>query len=371
VPGAGERAYVYARICEIIGKSFVGKGIARLGGIARLSELDRLVFAAEARDLPEQELLLDFEQRVLNRAAAQIIAIVDSFRKPPELLVLMARDFEQADLKRAIAAVAVGDKKAPAVTALGRFATIDFAAYPRFDKMLADTEFGFLVEDLNKLSSGNAALLQNKLDRHYYAALWDSLFKLFPSDRSAFERILAAELSLRNASWALRLRSYYDMAAEQVREYLMPFPVPRTFGPRRFGFRNYSPRDFNPRDRVFHREAPLKGLKPTLADDALASLTMALDNRAEWARWRWVKFLNQDVPGEPWAADPRFFQNAAARHLYRLAWLSVHRRPFALDTTACFIKLKLFEADLLVSVAEGISLGMDSRETLDLMGVAS
>jgi hypothetical protein len=351
VPGAGERAYVYARACGIIGKSFVGKGVARLGGITRLSELDRLVFAAEAQDLPERELLLDFERRVLNRAAGQILIIVDSFRKPPELLVLMARDFEYADLKRAIAAAAAGETRAPAATGIGRFATIDFAAYPRFDKMLADTEFGFLVGDLRDLSGASTALIQNKLDRHYYRALWNSLFKLAPGDRSSIERILAEELSLRNASWALRMRSYYGMAAEQIRGYLVSIPASRGYGRRKARF--------------------TEGSKPTLAEDALASLDMALDNHAEWARWRWAKFLNQGVPGEPWTADPRFFQNAAAGHLYRLAWLSIHRRPFALDTAACFIKLKLFEEDLLVSVAEGISLGMGSRETLDLMGVAS
>jgi hypothetical protein len=334
---------MYAKACGIIGKSFLGKGIARLGGVSRLSELDRLVFAGEARELPERELLVDFERRVLNRAAAQIITIVDSFRNPPELLVRMARDFEYADLKRALAAAAAGEKKAPAFTGIGRFATVDFAAYPRFDKMLAGTEFGFLLEDLKGLSGASATLAQNKLDRHYYTALWNSLFKLAPGDRSAIEGILAAELSLRNASWALRLRAYYGMDKEAIREYLVFVPAAGPAGRR----------------------------GETLADDALASLDMAPDNHTGWARWRWAKFLNQDTPGEPWAADPRFFQNAAAKHLYRLAWLSLRRRPFALDTAACFIKLKLFEEDLLVSVAEGISLGMGSRETLDLMGVAS
>jgi vacuolar-type H+-ATPase subunit C/Vma6 len=334
---------VYARACGIIGKSFVGKSIARLGGLTRLSELDRLVFAAEARDLPERELLLDFERRVLNRAADHIISVVDSFHNPPELLVLMTRDFEYADLKRAIAAVAAGEKTAPAFTGIGRFATVDFAAYPRFDRMLLDTEFGFLEEDLKDLSGVSTALIQNKLDRHYYTALWDSLSKLAPSDRSSIEHILADELSLRNASWALRLRVYYGMAAEQVRNYLIQGHAGR------------------------HGKAG----EHTVVDDALASLNMALDNPAEWARWRWAKFLNRSVPGESWTADPRFFQNAAAQHLYRLAWFSFLHRPFALDSVACFIKLKLFEEDLLVSVAEGISMGMGSRETLELMGATS
>jgi vacuolar-type H+-ATPase subunit C/Vma6 len=343
VPGSGERAYVYARACGIIGKSFVGKGIARLGGLNRLSELDRLVFAAEARDLPERELLLDFEQRVLNRAATHIISVVDSFHNPPELLILMTRDFEYADLKRAIAAAAAGEQTAPAVTGIGRFATVDFAAYPRFDRMLLNTEFGFLEEDLKDLSGASTALIQNKLDRHYYTALWNSISRLAPSDRSSIEHILADELSLRNASWALRLRVYYGMAAEQVRDYLIQGHAGR------------------------HGKAG----EPGMMDDALESLNMALDNPADWAHWRWVKFLNQSVPGEPWTADPRVFQNAAARHLYRLAWHSFCHRPLALDTTACFVKLKLFEEDLLVSVAEGINMGMGSRETLDLMGAAS
>jgi vacuolar-type H+-ATPase subunit C/Vma6 len=342
VQSAGERAYVYARACALVGKSFVGRGVARLAGLTRLSELDRLVFADRARDLPGRELLRDFEQRVMNRAASHIITIVNSFHHPPELLVRMAREFEYADLKRAIAAAAAGEKTAPAFTGIGRFATVDFAAYPRFDKMLANTEFGFLAEDMTRLSGESAPRIQNRLDRQYYTALWNSLFRLAPGDRSSIERILAAELSLRNVSWALRLRVYYGMAAGQIREYLIQ-------GRARRG----------------------KQGTPALEKDALASLDLALDNPAAWARWRWARFLNRSVPGEPWTVDPRFFQNAAARYLSHLAWLSLHHRPFALDTAACFIKLKLFEEDLLVSVAEGISMGMGSRETLELLGALS
>jgi hypothetical protein len=132
------------------------------------------------------------------------------------------------------------------------------------------------------------------------------------------------------------MRTYYGMSAEQTREYLVFIPGKKD---------------------------------ASLADDALASLSMALDNPADWARWRWVKFLNR--PGERWTADPRHFQNAAAQYLYGLARHSFHHRPFSLDTTACFIKLKLFEEDLLTSVAEGLSLGMGAQETLALLGAAS
>jgi vacuolar-type H+-ATPase subunit C/Vma6 len=205
--------------------------------------------------------------------------------------------------------------------------------------MLTETEFEFILEDLRdlrSLSGGSIAHIQNKLDRHYYTCLWNSLFKLALSDRSSIERILAEELSLRNAAWALRMRSYYGMSAEQTREYLVCITVRKS--------------------------------RPSLADDALASLTMALDSPADWAKWRWVKFLNR--PGEHWTADPRHFQNAAAQYLYRLARHSFRLRPFSLDTAACFIKLKLFEEDLLTSVAEGLSLGMGAQETLTVLEAA-
>jgi vacuolar-type H+-ATPase subunit C/Vma6 len=343
----GERAYAYAKACGITGKSYVGKRLSRLSGLTRLSELDRLVFGKNARDLPERELLVDLEQRIINRTAAQIITLVDSFTKPPELLTLLVRDFEYTDLKRIINALSAGERIPPAYTDIGRFGSINYRAYPNCSLMFKDTEFEFLLEDLLNLSSRNPMVIQKKLDHHYYTGLWESLFKLAPRDRKSIEGILMEELSLRNAAWALRMRTYYNMSDEEVREYLVFIPAPKDY-PRRHGSH-----------------------PSTLADDALDTLSLALDNRADWDRWRWVSFLNPRRSGESWVADPRYFQNAAAEHLYRLARHSFRIRPFSLDMTACFIKLKLFEEDLLISVAEGLSLGMGAQDVLELLGVAS
>jgi vacuolar-type H+-ATPase subunit C/Vma6 len=341
VPGAGERAYVYAKACGIIGSSLIGKNLSKLAGLTRLSELDRLIFAADARELPERELLVDLERRIIDRTAKQIITLVNSYGQLPELLVRLVRDFEYTDLKRAINASVAGERSLPEHTVIGRFATVNFDAYPDFDKMLKGTEFELLLEDIRALSTGSTAAIQHKLDLQFYTGLWNSLFKLSPADRSSIERILAEEISLRNAIWALRMRTYYGMNPGQTREYLVFLPAPKGY------------------------------VTKNLADDALVSLDLALDNPAEWGRWRWVKFLNRRDTGEGWAADPRHFQNAAGEHLYHLARHFFNRHPFSLDTTACFIKLKLFEEDLLISVAEGLSLGMGARETLELLGAVS
>jgi vacuolar-type H+-ATPase subunit C/Vma6 len=343
MPGMGERAYVYAKSCGIIGKSFIGKRMAGLGGVNRLSELDRLIFPASGRELPERELLRDLESRIVSRAVKGINAVLEAFSDPPRVLILLIRGYEYADLKSVLNAIAGREPKAPPFTDIGRFRTVNYAAYPDLPAMLKGTEFEFLLKDGNPPARDlGDVLLQTELDRRYYESLWESLFDLPPRDRVASEKMLREEISLRNAVWALRLRTYYNMSAEETREKLMDIRVKKA-GPR--------------------------GKPYSLAEDAFKSLDLALDNYAGWADWKRKGFLNPERPGEPWKADPRYFQNASSEYLYRLARLSFRRRPFSLDTAFCFIKLKQFEEDVLTSVAEGLGLGMSSRDVFGLLEV--
>jgi vacuolar-type H+-ATPase subunit C/Vma6 len=344
MPGAGERAYAYAKACGIIGKSFLGKRMSALAGVSRLSELDRLIFPGSFHELPERELLPDLERRILARAVRQILTIVGVYAVPPELLVRLLRSYEYADLKSALIALSGGETRAPLVTPLGRFAAVRFDAYPDLKAMIRDTEFEFLLTDLPKpegdggidVTSIDSIAMQTKLDRHYYASLWASLFKLPKKDREGIEKILEEEISLRNIVWALRLRTYYGMNAEEARSHLI-------YLERRNG--------------------------KSLAADAEASLELPLDTFSAWRNWRRAAFLNREQGGEHWKADPRWFQNAASGHLYHLVRHYFRRRPFAIDTVACFIKLKQFEEDILTSIAEGLGLSIPSRDVFSLLEV--
>jgi vacuolar-type H+-ATPase subunit C/Vma6 len=343
MPRSGERAYVYAKACGIIGKSFIGSRIAALEPAGRLAELDRLVFPQSFHELPERELLIDLERRIIGRAASQIITIVSSYSRPPELLVRLLRSYEYGDLKSALAAIAGGEARAPAFTDLGRFGIVRFDAYPDLKAMVRGTEFEFLSSE--PIGEGDAGIvLQTKLDQHYYTTLWESLFRLKRRDREGIATILSEEISLRNVVWALRLRTYYGMSADEVREKLICLKGPsRTRG---------------------------AGEGTSLAADAEASLKLPLDTYAPWASWKRAAFLTPDQGGI-WTADPRYFQNTASKHLYRLARHYFRRRPFSIDTAACFIKLKQFEEDLLTSIAEGLGIGMTSRDVFALLEVGS
>jgi vacuolar-type H+-ATPase subunit C/Vma6 len=352
MPGSGERAYVYAKVCGILGKSLVGRRVSSLARVDRLSALDRLVFPKESRELPERELLPDLERRITGRAVSQILSIVSSFSRPPELLLRLLRTWEYADLKSALNALVNGEPGFPAWTDLGPFGTVRFTGYPDLAAMVKETEFEFLLDrEMAVARGGDAVKAQTELDKHYYGALWRALRKLPAGDRVVSERILGEEISLRNCIWALRLRTYYGMASAEVSERLM---------------------DIRPLKaaKAGRRPDSRPGPGDSLAADALASLDFALDNRPAWAGWRRERFLNPEFPGQPWTADPRYFQNAAGDYLYRLALRSFRRRPFSLDTAFCFIRLKQYEEDLLTSVAEGLGLGMSSQDVFAMLEVA-
>ncbi|MDR1985978.1 MAG: V-type ATPase subunit [Treponema sp.] len=338
---AGERAYGYAKACGIIGKSFVGKRIFDLSDVSRLSDLDRLIFPQTKGDLPERELLVDLENRIVQRSVGQIMTLVNAFVKPPDLLVRLMRSYEYGDMKAVLNALAAGEAKSPGYTDIGRFRRVAFEAYPDVEAMVKGTEFeGFLKEILpfnqgELRSLQDMAALQIKLDNLYYTALWKDLHTLGRRERRTIERILGEEIALRNAVWALRLRTYYDMSPEDIREKLI---VPES--------------------------------KQFLAP-AEASLSMALDTRTDWLGWKYLSLLNPENPDEHWKADPRYLQNAASEYLYRLVRLSFRHWPFAMDSIFCFIKLKQFEESLLTSVAEGLGMGLSIQDVFTLLEVTA
>jgi vacuolar-type H+-ATPase subunit C/Vma6 len=341
MPGSGERAYGYAKACGIIGKSFVGKRISGLANVSRLSELDRLVFPQTSRDLPERELLIDLEARIVKRSVHQIMTIVNTFIKPPELFIRLVRSYEYEDMKGVLNALSAGEPEGLRFTDIGRFRRVAFEAYPDVEAMVKGTEFEWLLKDLLLLiqrgprSLQDTVTLQAKLDTQYYTGLWKDLHTLGKRDRGAIEKILGEEITLRNAVWVLRLRTYYEMTPEAIREKLIALESKKFLAP---------------------------------AEDALS---IALDSRTDWLDWKYASLLNPEKPTERWKVDPRYLQNAASEYLYRLTRLSFQRRPFSMDAVFCFIKLKQFEEDLLTSIAEGLNMGMSSQDVITLLEIAS
>jgi vacuolar-type H+-ATPase subunit C/Vma6 len=338
-PGAGERAYAYAKACGIIGKSFVGKRVVELRGLRLLSELDRLVFPEARRDQPDKELLVDIEKSIEKRAVRHILAMVNSYTEPPDLLIRQLGAYEYSDLKTCLHYIAGGIKTIPPLCDIGRFRTIRFKAFPNLAAMLRGTSYEFILsENIKTLKpdSREFTAIETELDTHFYLGLIDSLTSLSGEDRAIAYRILTDEISLRNCIWAMRLRTYFRKTYAETSGQLMKILMQTD-------------------------------ITIDLASDAMKSLNLPLDSRSPWRGWKWEKFLNPEKSSEHWNLDPRYFQNAASRYLYRLALKSFHRAPMSVSTIFCFIKIKQFEEDLLTSIAEGLGMGMSGTEVFEML----
>jgi vacuolar-type H+-ATPase subunit C/Vma6 len=323
-----ERAYTYAKSCGIIGKSFLGKRAGRLSALTSPDELEQRLF-------PETKNLHDsidaIETKIAHRSAKAILSVLGAFHKTPKILVLLARSYEYADLKRFMAAINAGEAEAPPWTPLGKFSTVNFAAYPDRAAMLKGCEFRFLAE------ADNATDVNMELDRLYYKNLIEAIVKIPKYDFVGGRRLFFEEISLLNCTLAMRLRFYYGMSSSEVKK------------------------------RLIHGKLTLNGRK--LATDAEASLSMKIDHRADWENWRRRNFLNTETGGKYWKCDPRHFQTAASIYLQKLALRYFRSRPFSLDTVCCFIRLKQFEEQLLTGVVEGTKLNMSAADVLKTLGV--
>jgi vacuolar-type H+-ATPase subunit C/Vma6 len=355
----GEQVFAYARACGIIGKSFVGKRISALGRLNALTEFDRLVFPDAPRDLPGRELLIDLERRLLQRTVRHILAVIKSYTDPPELLIRQLRSFEYADLKTCLHHFTAGKAIPAALCDIGRFGTVRFEAYPDLKEMVRGTEFEFILSRDLKAPGFDLTSLEVELDLQYYTLLMESLKSLSAEDRLFSQMILAEEISLRNCVWALRLRTYFEKTSEETEKYLMNLEIPQYP-------HTGVPGDIRPR---FTSQSGADSGIISLSQEAVESLYFPLDNRAAWKGWRWESLLNPEEGRESWAANPRFFQNAASLYIYRLSLRCFRNMPFSVNSPFCYIKLKQFEEDLLTSVAEGLGLGMGGNDVFNLLEV--
>jgi len=208
-------------------------------------------------------------------------------------------------------------------------------------RMLKCFEYTDLKRRFTWLSLGKNEENQEGLNYDYYQDLIESLYQLDSEDRIVAARLLADEISLQNCILALRLRKFYHKSETEAAKNLMNFKM----------------------------HGNLYQKKISLCSDARTSLHFSLDVRQDWKGWRWEKFLNHDDSPAQWTIDPRYFQNAAYQHLYHLSLHNFHNAPMTVSALYCFIKLKLFEEDFLISIAEGLSLGMDCSSIIKLLPI--
>lgn len=330
-----DRAYIYAKACGIIGKSFVCNRIKRLQDINRLSELDRLIFPNDFVELPEKELLIAFQKKVIARTTHQINQLLKTQPSIPRFIELLVRSYEYADVKLILSALIDKEPQPPSHADLGRFGTVHYEKYPDLKGMFSGTDFEWLIKELEE-NQNNLVKLHIEIDQHFYSILWNELQKVYNADIKYIRDIISDEIVLKNILWALRLSYYYHFEKKDIEPLLLN----------------------------------LSDGKHSLSQAARDCLDLPFDQFSAWNNFKYAFLINPEESGTFWRLDVPYVQRKAALLLYRKARIYFRRSPFSLNTTACFIKLKQFEEDLLISLAEGVSLGLSGREVLSMLEVS-
>ena len=308
----GARAYLYAKACGMIARSFVESRLNRLSAVSGMAAFEDLVFggsvSGEAGAATAETVIEAIEKRLGEREQEAVTKIVKSFShsKPPPFLQMLVESDRLT--QTAGDAVTADDSASDAATG-------------------TDEEGG--PSQMRGIARQNSA---------YYTALWHELEKTPLSDRRLITNIIAEEIRLKNAVWALRLRVYYHLPPEQIKPFLIMLKPEKN--------------------------------KPALYADALKSLEPDIEEEAQWHSWRFWKYVNRPVSGQYWKIDPRFFQTQTALCLYHLARKALRRSPLTLDTACCFVKLKQFEKEVLTSVAEAVRLGLTGADALEILGLS-
>lgn len=328
MPVSGALSYAYTKACGIHGKAFTGKRLSRLQTLSRLSDLDRLLFPDAPLDVPERELSSREERRIMERSLDAIMRVFAAWHEVPRTLVLLLQAVEVAELKAVFSARESGDRLCPPHSDLGRFGQVRWDAWPDIKAMLAGTGYEWALD--STVSAYSSLERETAFDQHYYADLWSSIPTSSPSANPSLRRFLAEEIALKNVSWALRLRVYYNYDRTSITPFLV---------------------DITDRGR-------------SLAQPALEALELPLDRREAWDDWVYADLVNKESRGKFWALDPARVQNRAALRLAQRARQLFRQRPFTIDALAAWVRLVQFEEDLLTAIAEGLSLGMGVNDIL-------
>lgn len=332
---SGAYAYVYAKACGIVSKSFVGKKSGRLFSVKTLGELWTLLFEEELPMVPEGLLAYEIERKARGEFISSFISLLSAFDKPEPVCLALLDYFNFENYKILVHALDEKQKDVPFFNNLGDYSTLNLAKWPSFTEMVRGTFFaGFGLS----LPEKPDASWENMLDKLFYRNLWDSVNKIPSGQRDFAIHIIKNQIEIENISWALRLRVYFDMKREDIIPML-----------------------------VFE-DAENPSSKDVLGGTAVEALELPLDNIEAWKSWKFFKFLNPWSDSSLWSVDPRYFEQAGFTWLGQQSLKNFHRNPFSVNTLLCFFKIKQSEVSLIRTAAEGIRLQVSEKEMADFRG---
>jgi hypothetical protein len=318
MPEGFEPAYAYSRVCGSLARSYLGGRASRLAASHRVGEAWREIFEEAPPALPEAKLATAAEDGVRARPIKALGSIAGPLLRDEPFFAALVRKWEFSFLKNVLAAVAERRPEAPSICDPGIEPGFDLSAFPELGGMLRGSRYRWVIETgLDDLPS-----VKNRLDRQYYAELWESVPYTRGNLVGTIPELLAVEAELENLVWALRLKRYYSMSASDIEPLLID----------------------------------LKGAD--VKSTALRALGLRADSRSEWALWKWEKLIpdSRREEGGDWYFDVRGFESSARRYLIRRLYRRLHLEYDTYVPLYSYFRIKEFETRAIHGIIEGIKL---------------
>lgn len=332
---SGASAYVYAKACGILARSFTGERAAKLFSVHSLSELWALIFKTEVPSVPEMLLAKRIEQAASEKFISDYKNLLSMYDNPDDVLIMLLQYFDYSNLKSLGAAAAMKQKERPFLRDITPYNILNYKAWPSIQKMTERTKLSWYNKEPTVFEQ---QLLDTRIDKQFVEDLWRATEKLPASSRKPVEDLILKKYSVRNMIWVLRLRVFYKMQKDEIAQ--------------RLAF-------INPQDKK----------NDVLAKDAFEILDKNIERYEDWANWKYARFLNPHEEGSIWCVDPAWVEESAQKELISTATHKFHRYPFTATVLLCWFYIKLSELDYIRAATEALRLNVDADSAMEAAGI--
>lgn len=336
--------YIYAKVCGMLSKSFVGGGFHRLQSVTSLEGLWNLLFSAECPSVSSAELAEMIEHESEKLFLEKFISLLELQSCPPQFLIDLIRLYDYENLKEMLfISFKENDSSAklPEMNHINPFSMLHYDKWPNVKALVSGSPVDWCASTDPEVSQLE---LESHLDLQYVRTLWNSLDHLPASSGECIKKMLKEELLLDNLVWSLRLRVYFGMEGKDVLQRLVTLE------------------DVSNINAISRDE---------LAGPIAKTLDYSINNYEAWSKSAYGELLNPPQEDELWTIDPRWVNSVAHRKLFQQWKKRLHQNHELPHVLYCWFKIKRYELDCIRAVTECLRLGLPIGQVNDVLNISA
>lgn len=333
---SGAEAYVYAKACGKIGKSFVESRVEDLFQVKSLTELWTLLFNSQPPFVPEILLAEEIEKNSFNNFIQTYTSFISNFDEPEKILIYQLMTYEAENLKEISAVLSNGEKKLPELIDIGKFSTLNISKWPEIKGITEKSIFSWLnkVPEIHEQQK-----VDFRIDTQLTNFLWKALKSVSAESRNILMDFFIEEYALKNIIWALRLKINYGMNDKKLLNYII-------------------------------RLSDVENVEvDPFAKPVLKILEKRIDVYEDWENWKYSFLLNPYEKGTVWKIDPSWIERAAKLELNKKAIHIFHQYPMTTASIVAWFKIKDFELSCIRTAVERLRLNISAEDAMKAIGI--